>query len=58
MQRLLADWLADWESEMRKRMASKLHLLSVREVQTTQRCRPAAPRTRQAIDEQCASGRG
>src|SRR5438093_1594385 len=34
MQRLLADWLADWESEMRKRIASKLHLLSVREVQT------------------------
>jgi integrase len=34
MQRLLADWLADWENEMRKRMASKLHLLSVREVQT------------------------
>ena len=30
MQRLLADW----ESEMRKRIASKLHLLSVREVQT------------------------
>ena len=41
MQCLLADWLADWENDMRKRIASKLHLLSVRGVESVTLARAA-----------------